>query len=305
MKPIALPLLGASLLLASCGGGTPTTDTTAPTVTLSGTPPTAPGDFLLTASASDNVGVTRVEFYQGDTLIAADTSAPYTATVTLDQRDNGAVSFRARAYDAAGNVGEGRLNTTINVSSLYQGQYEWAAFTDPQNPGGSVVAEGGAVFYDQNTVEGVTAALGAYLDVTPAPDQQGPALLGKFPDTDGTSYLTTVFAYDTKDADPYLIGFDFDGEFGTYEGQPIFEGAGTILNSDGTTRNDVVYFAMLRINTNPYAGTNGASPLRSQAMQGRALAFLRTLKGRALPGAAKLQPSILNRLGANASQFLH
>jgi len=80
-------------------------DTTAPAVSLSANPATvvAPGSTLLTATASDSVGVTKVEFYRGATLLGTDTTAPYEQSVAFTPADIGSVAFTAKAYDAANN----------------------------------------------------------------------------------------------------------------------------------------------------------------------------------------------------------
>ncbi|MEP7300108.1 MAG: Ig-like domain-containing protein [Caldimonas sp.] len=80
-------------------------DTTAPAVSLVASPAivVAPGTTLLTATASDAVGVTKVEFYRGTTLLGTDTTAPYTQSVAFTAADIGAVGFTAKAFDAAGN----------------------------------------------------------------------------------------------------------------------------------------------------------------------------------------------------------
>jgi chitodextrinase len=81
-------------------------DTTPPAVTL-----TAPvegasisGTVPLTASASDNVGVTKVEFYDNSSLVGTDTSSPYSVNWDSSKILNGSHLITARAYDAAGNV---------------------------------------------------------------------------------------------------------------------------------------------------------------------------------------------------------
>ena len=82
-------------------------DATAPTVSL--TAPTAgarvSGTTTLTASASDGVGVTRVEFLDGTTLLGTDTTAPYSLAWNTTGVASGSHTLKARAYDAAGNVG--------------------------------------------------------------------------------------------------------------------------------------------------------------------------------------------------------
>ena len=83
-------------------------DTTAPTVTM-----TAPGAgatvsgtaVTVSANASDNVGVTSVQFLlDGVALGSADTSAPYSITWNSTTAANGAHTLSARASDAAGNT---------------------------------------------------------------------------------------------------------------------------------------------------------------------------------------------------------
>jgi hypothetical protein len=82
-------------------------DATPPTVSL--TAPTSgarvSGTTTLTASASDGVGVTRVEFLDGTTLLGTDTTAPYSLAWNTTGVASGSHTLKARAYDAAGNVG--------------------------------------------------------------------------------------------------------------------------------------------------------------------------------------------------------
>lgn len=62
------------------------------------------GSVALTATASDDVGVTLVEFQVDGEALATDATAPYTATLpTTADFASGAHTFRARARDAAGN----------------------------------------------------------------------------------------------------------------------------------------------------------------------------------------------------------
>jgi hypothetical protein len=80
-------------------------DTQPPTVVLvaSNDFVTEPETITLTATASDNVSVARVEFMRAGGLLGADTTVPYTWPVALTAADNGALAFTARAYDAAEN----------------------------------------------------------------------------------------------------------------------------------------------------------------------------------------------------------
>ncbi len=78
-------------------------DTTAPVVkaTESGTS----GTITLSATATDNVAVTKVDFYVDGVLKGTDTTSPYALTLDSTPLANGAHTLLAKAYDAAGNVG--------------------------------------------------------------------------------------------------------------------------------------------------------------------------------------------------------
>ncbi|MET3134451.1 hypothetical protein AAKU55_004751 [Oxalobacteraceae bacterium GrIS 1.11] len=78
-------------------------DTTLPTVSASESG--AGASITLSASASDNVAVTMVEFYVDGVLKGSTNVAPYTAALNSATLSNGSHSLTARAYDAAGNVG--------------------------------------------------------------------------------------------------------------------------------------------------------------------------------------------------------
>jgi galactose oxidase-like protein/Big-like domain-containing protein/Kelch motif protein len=80
-------------------------DTQPPTATI--TAPTGgstvSGVVTLTATATDNVGVTRVDFYVNTTLVGSASSAPYQVTWDSRSRANGDIALNAQAFDAAGN----------------------------------------------------------------------------------------------------------------------------------------------------------------------------------------------------------
>jgi chitinase len=82
-------------------------DFTPPTVSLSGLADgaTVHGTLPVTANASDNIGVTKVEFYANGALIYAGNVAPYSYSLDTVALANGAYTLSAKAYDAAGNVG--------------------------------------------------------------------------------------------------------------------------------------------------------------------------------------------------------
>lgn len=101
-------VLVALLLLAACGGGgdAGTSVFGAPVATL--TAPANPsagltGSVSLTASASAEAGVARVEFQvDGAPLASAPTAAPYSTSLDTTQYASGQHVIRTRAIDAAG-----------------------------------------------------------------------------------------------------------------------------------------------------------------------------------------------------------
>ncbi|HAM36054.1 MAG TPA: hypothetical protein DCP85_09045, partial [Elusimicrobia bacterium] len=93
-------------------------DTTAPTASI--TAPTAgaavSGAVSVSAAAADSVGVTKVEFYVDGNLKATDTSSPYSHSLDTTQLANGSHALLAKAYDAAGNVGQS-ASVSVTVSN--------------------------------------------------------------------------------------------------------------------------------------------------------------------------------------------
>jgi len=81
-------------------------DRAAPQVTLASplAGATLTGSAVLTATATDDVGVTRVEFLDGSTVVGTDTTPPYETIWNVSGVAAGDHTLRARAYDAAGNM---------------------------------------------------------------------------------------------------------------------------------------------------------------------------------------------------------
>lgn len=112
-------------------GGGGSGDTQAPTVSITApsSGATVSGTTAVTASASDNVGVSRVEFYLDGGLQATDTSSPYSWSWDTTAASNGSHSLTAKAYDAAGNVGTSsavsvtvsNTSSTISASDTFTG----------------------------------------------------------------------------------------------------------------------------------------------------------------------------------------
>ena len=95
-------------------------DTTPPTASLTapGNNATVSGTVAISANASDNVAVSRVEFYQNGTLLSSGSVAPYSYSWNTTTVANGAYTLTAKAYDAAGNVGQSaNIAVTVNNQS--------------------------------------------------------------------------------------------------------------------------------------------------------------------------------------------
>jgi len=63
------------------------------------------GSITLSATATDNVGVTRVDFLVDGALVGSASAAPYTVSLDSTTLSNASHSLVAKAYDAAGNAG--------------------------------------------------------------------------------------------------------------------------------------------------------------------------------------------------------
>ena len=103
-----------SFKLAGCGA---TADTTPPTTTI--TAPangaTVSGTTTVTATATDNVGVTRVEIYLDNALQLSCTASPCNFSWNTTTAANGAHTLNSKAFDAANNVGtSAAVSVTVN-----------------------------------------------------------------------------------------------------------------------------------------------------------------------------------------------
>ncbi|HEU4734447.1 MAG TPA: cellulase family glycosylhydrolase [Kofleriaceae bacterium] len=113
---ISVRINGQAIAIGGGGGGGG--DTTPPTVALgsSATSVTSAGTITLSATAADNVGVVRVEFRDGATLLTTDSSPPFSASVGLSSINNGTHAYTARAFDAAGNATTSApVAVTVNI----------------------------------------------------------------------------------------------------------------------------------------------------------------------------------------------
>ena len=90
-------------------------DTTAPAISLTRPHQGAPvrGRVTVTASAQDDVEITKVVFFAGDTQLGSDSTAPYSIDWNTTASPDGQYSIVALAYDLAGNNASARVSVTV------------------------------------------------------------------------------------------------------------------------------------------------------------------------------------------------
>jgi hypothetical protein len=132
-------------------GGAGDTTLPATSITAPANGATVSGSVNVTASASDNVGVTKLEIYVDGALKTSNTNATSltyawgTTTVA-----NGSHSLTSKAYDAAGNVGTSSTvtvtvsNTTTTTQLLGNPGFESGATTAPWTTTSGVADSGSA-----------------------------------------------------------------------------------------------------------------------------------------------------------------
>jgi len=107
----------ALLAMPPAHAGKPATkpDKAAPSVSITApaSGSTVGGTVAVKASASDNVGVARVDFTVNGTAVASSTSAPYGFSWDSTKTTNGAATLAATAYDLAGNRATASLTVTV------------------------------------------------------------------------------------------------------------------------------------------------------------------------------------------------
>src|SRR5262249_45743736 len=112
-------------------GTTLTVDTTLPTATITAPTGSAPvsGTITISATASDNIGVSGVSFLVDNVLIGGeDTTSPYSVTWDSTTVPNGVHTIVARARDTSGNLGDS-LPVSVTVSNTAQAPGLVAAYS--------------------------------------------------------------------------------------------------------------------------------------------------------------------------------
>ncbi|MEM1550757.1 MAG: S8 family serine peptidase [Candidatus Bathyarchaeia archaeon] len=112
----------------------PPPDTTPPNIeiTYPRNGDTISGAIIVSVSASDDRGVVRVELYRNSMLFAVDSEEPYEFYWDTTADPDGSYTLVARAYDAAGNVGESSL-VTVKVVNTRDIKPPTVSITSPLN----------------------------------------------------------------------------------------------------------------------------------------------------------------------------
>ena len=137
-------------------------DTTSPTVALTAPAAnvTVSGATDISATATDNTQVAKVEFYVNSSLVATSTAAPYTYKWDTSLLPNGSYTILAKAYDSAGNTASDTRPVmvknsdtqapttpaalTATASSYNKVNLAWSASTDNVGIKGYIVTRNGS-----------------------------------------------------------------------------------------------------------------------------------------------------------------
>jgi thermitase len=124
----------AAAVKAVTGGTTGTVDATAPTASITNplANATVKGVVNAAVTASDNVGVTKVELRANGALVATDIAAPYSFSWDSTKVANGMATLTAVSYDAAGNS-NASAPVSVNVSNATTTTVP-PSTTDPNKP---------------------------------------------------------------------------------------------------------------------------------------------------------------------------
>src|SRR5438552_15331877 len=100
--------------------GTTKPDSTPPTVSISspasGSTYSVAQTVEIRATASDNIGVSRVDFFDGGTFKGSATASPYSYFWSITGADNGPHSWTAKAYDSSNSALSSAVTLTVNIS---------------------------------------------------------------------------------------------------------------------------------------------------------------------------------------------
>ena len=137
---------------------------------------TVSGTVNIQATASDNVGVSRVVFYIDNVAVGEDTSSPYQYSWDTTTYTNGTHTLKAKAYDSAGNVGESVI-VTVNVNNTPRAVLIDDVHQNENNFDGNTVTVFYATLMSKLQSMGYTVSLASIAGFNPSISNYGIVLL--------------------------------------------------------------------------------------------------------------------------------
>jgi thermitase len=106
--------VGSALVIVNVVNAAP--DTTPPTVSISApvSGATVSGTVAVRGTATDNVGVTKIELDVDGAAVATATISPFSVSWSSASKANGSHTLTIKAYDAANNVGSASVSVTVS-----------------------------------------------------------------------------------------------------------------------------------------------------------------------------------------------
>lgn len=159
-----------TLLAVASDAANNSASTASITVTVSNTPPdttppvvsiaapmagaTVSGTTAVSATATDNVGVAKVDLYLDGALYATDNTAPYAFSWNTATASNGSHILKVAASDVAGNVANSTATVTVSNNVNHAPVAVNDAFTVPYRSATSYLAQVFAVLANDSDVDG-------------------------------------------------------------------------------------------------------------------------------------------------------
>ena len=120
---------------AVTAAGTAPVDTTPPSVSISApvASATVSGTISVTGSATDNVGVTNVQFFVDGVLQSSSTAASYSFSWNTAAFTNASHTVTVEAFDPAGNLGKASVTVTVSNAPVVDTTPPTVTITSPAN----------------------------------------------------------------------------------------------------------------------------------------------------------------------------
>ncbi|WP_395851944.1 Ig-like domain-containing protein [Cystobacter fuscus] len=253
--------------------GPPLPDVTPPTAVLTAPASNATlrGTVTMTATADDDIGVAKVEFYDGQTLVGTDTSAPYSVSWNTAGLADGTHTLTAKAYDGVGLTG-----TSVGVTVIVDNTAPTASITSPR------------ATYVQGTVQ-VTATASDNQSIAKVEFYDGATLLG----TDTTA--------------PYSMSWNTVSAFGSTHTltAKAYDGVGLTGTSVGVTV--IVDNTAPQVSLTSLGAfyVHGTIQLSATASDNQTLAKVEFYDGATLIGTATSAPYSVNWNTVGAAEETH